>query len=708
MNLEEIIQRKRAARSLPDDEELRSLPWKKGFVYGRVSSQGQVRESDESIRDIAKLVLLAKRDGYDTGLDPDEIEGWLQSIQGGADVPRVVEDGDIVVDCRDLGLSGSLGEDKRPGLGSLWQGVLSGEIGAIYLTEGMSRLSRDRDRVLGYKLLKLLKEHKCRIRTPEGTYNPVIPRDWENLADDIEDSANEMKKLGIRLGRRRASKAAEGRHVGSPVTPGYIVAIEGQRRDGSYILGKWQPYPPHREVVITALKELMRWRSPKKAAQALRARRVAFPFFPQELRYMETRSVLRQYRRDDSGYLITSGSLKGLATNLKLIGIWEWMDVLIEDNHPAIVPLELFLQAYEVATSTKPRGKAAYAEPMEWAGLLYCYNHGEPKRLAMHNARERWACHRDSQMGLEPRCLYIEDHLLTPPLTREFLRCLDLTPHAQVVLEKLKAETDEYGLEEARRRRQEGELRAHIANLESYLGSSDPEREETYWRLIEEARSQLQLVKRRPRAPRSTMMDVERVTQFLGNLEDNWEKYPRRLRNRLLTLLVDRVELRHDPSQIEATVVWKVGFRQVVTIKRSPARSTIENRWRAEEDDLLRMLWPSSSWEVIGAAFPGRSPAAVNMRASRLGLKRQILRSATPIGRSWTGEDEEQLRELYTTEASLPDIARRLGRTEGAVKARASVMGIPRPKEFHHRKSRPTWQANNIKVFQEVTSHRHQ
>ena len=555
MELEELIRSIRTSRSIPTEEDLRSLPHKKAFIYGRVSTQGQVKDSRESIHEVAKLVILAKKDGYHSGIEPDTVERWLDSIQNGEDISRTMEDGEIAIDCRDLGLSGSLGEDKRPGLKALWKRVETGEMGTVYLTEGMSRLSRDRDRVLGYKLLRLLKEQRCRIRTPEGVYNPAVPRDWDCLADDIDDSAEEMKKMGIRLGRRRVSKAAQGRHVGSPVCPGYIVEIEGQRNDGSYILGKWQPYLPHREVVIVALKELVKQRSVFRAVQALTAQRVVFPFFPGELKYMETRSALRLYRRNDSGYIITTNCLKCLATNLKLIGIWEWKDILIENNHTAVVPVDLFLQAYEIAVSNKPRGRAAYSEPMEWAGLLYCYNHDQPRKIAAYSTRGRWACNHDSHLGLGPSCLYIEDHLLTPPLTREFLRCLDLTSHAQVVLEKLKSEASDYGLEEPRWRRQDAELRTRLANLKRCLGTGDPEREETYWQLVQEAKTQIKSLGEKPPPPRTTPVDIEQVTEFLENLDGNWEKYPGRLRNRLLTMLIERVELRHNREHIEANIV---------------------------------------------------------------------------------------------------------------------------------------------------------
>ena len=708
MELEDIIRRIKMVRSTPTDEDLRSLPYKIAFIYGRVSTQAQVRGSRESIMEIGKLLMLAKEDGHHTSLEVQQVEQWLKAIQNGEDVPRVIEDGDVVINCQDLGLSGSLGEDKRPGLADLWRRVESGEVGTVCLTEGMSRLSRDRDRVLGYKLLRLLKEHKCRIRTPEGVYNPAISRDWEYLADDIEDAADEMKKLGIRLHRRRASKAAQGKHVGTVVCPGFIVKIEGRNSDDSLILGKWLAYAPHQEIVIAALREMVRQRSVFRAVRVLHAAEIVFPFFPDELKYMKTRSTLRLYPKNDKGYVITTNTLKNLATNLALVGIWHWKDTLLENNHPAIVPLDLFLQAYEIATSHKPRGRAAYAEVMEWADLLYCHNHDRPLKVAAYNTSKRWACNHDHHLGLGPSCLYVEDHLLTPPLTREFLRYLDLTPHAEGVLEKLKSEVSENSFEESRNRQREAELTSHIANLEKYLGSDDPEREEAYWRLIKEARVELRMVQQRPPAPRSTVIDLERVRQFLDNLEDNWAKYPSHLRNHLLKLLVDEVELRHDRSHIEAAIVWKMGLRQVVNIQRHWPHCSLENRWSAEETRLLRMLWPSASWDAILAALPKRNQSAIRLRATKLRLSRTGIKRSPEKSMFWTQAEIEQLRELYTMKgSSIMEIAAQLGRTEMAVGDKLSALRIKRPKEFCRKKQGLVWQGDSIKVIEAMPSQRH-
>ena len=168
LTLHEIINSRMRVRKKPDDGELRLLPHKHAFIYGRLSSPEQVRDSRESIREIARLVDLTKRDGYKTGLNPEEVETKLISLQKGLSVDNIWSNGEVTVDVRDLGISGQLSFENRKGLFEMKRCVSGGIVGAVYLTEGVSRLSRDKDRILPYQLLKLLKEHHCRIRTPEG------------------------------------------------------------------------------------------------------------------------------------------------------------------------------------------------------------------------------------------------------------------------------------------------------------------------------------------------------------------------------------------------------------------------------------------------------------------------------------------------------------------------------------------------------------
>ncbi len=176
LTISEIINSRIQLQKKPDASEFRRLPYKKAFIYGRLSTPSQVRDSHESVREIARLVALSKRDGYQTELDPDEIEKSLLQMAGPM-LGTVQEEGAVIVDVRDLGLSGQLPFEKREGLLNLKELVENGEVGAVYLTEGVSRLSRDQDKIIPYQLLKLLKGHQCRIRTPDGIWNPPIEKD---------------------------------------------------------------------------------------------------------------------------------------------------------------------------------------------------------------------------------------------------------------------------------------------------------------------------------------------------------------------------------------------------------------------------------------------------------------------------------------------------------------------------------------------------
>jgi DNA invertase Pin-like site-specific DNA recombinase len=703
LTIEEILATRKNRRAKPTQEDLRKLPYGKAFIYGRVSSPDQVRDSKESVREIAKMVALAKSDGYRSNITAEEIERWLQSIQQGSAVGKIIEDGDIIVDVQDLGISAKgLADEKRDGLAHLRKRLENGETGAVYVTEGVSRLSRDQDRILPFQLLKLFKEQQCRLRTPDGVWNPAIERDWEDLAEEFEDAAKELKVFRKRMHRRIVQKAARGEYVGGPVPAGFILPIIGQKANGKYEFGKYEPYPPHAEIDARIFHEFVRQQgSALRTAQALAE--VTFPSFPAELRYMERLSALRMCPRTSSGYRITPDLIRGLVTNLKLIGVWEWGDIEpIPNNHKPAVPEDLFLTAYELAMrQAKPKGRAIYSELLEYSGILWCCNHPYPEPISSHPSEGDYRCQRDYFRGQGQICLDITARFIDEPLTTEVLRQLDFTPYTEEVLVKLEAEAIQEKVEDATRKRQIGELQKRLDNLRGYFGCGDPEREEEYWKQWKQTKAQLDELEARPLPQRKVAAaDIQQVRDFLSELPSKWSSYSRTLRNRLLKLLIDRVELRHNRYTIEARIVWRAGLQQMVTIYRPQTKGSRDCRWTKEEEALLRMLWPSSSKEAIQAALPNRSWKSIGCHAHYLKLRRQRSSPQASPQKRWRPEEEAKAKAMYETGVSLGDIVAQLGRNHTAILNKACKQGWHRPSSAKRRKAEVNWITDDLKVLQ--------
>ncbi|MFC2032900.1 hypothetical protein ACFLUS_06105, partial [Chloroflexota bacterium] len=664
----------------PSDEELRRLPYKNALVYGRLSSQGQVQDSHESLREIADLVTLAIKDGYLTNLTSSNIKDGLIRIQQGMQESGVWQDGQVTVDVRDLGLSGSLTVDNRPGMASLMKTIKDGRTGAVYLTEGVSRLSRDRERISAYSLLKLLTDNSCRIRTPDGIWNPGIKHDWDYLAEEFEDAIDELAMMGKRLSRRRRKKAARGEFVGGPVLPGFILPIVDKEADGRLRYGKLKPYPPHAHIVEKILREFVKQGGSKtKTHHSLG--NITFPFFTPEFSYMERHTSLRKATRTESGYLLTPAMIRLLALNPKLIGVWSYGDTEpILDNHEAIVPTELFMEAYELAKySGKPRGKGISHEPLEWHNLLYCCNHDLPQRITGHPSKGAYRCQSDYLQGRGPSCFDITARCLDEPLTGAILQQLDFTPFAEEVLLELESDISKTDIEAEQQKKEIASLVRRLETLKSYLGDENKDREEFYWEQIEKTRQQLDELRLRPVSVQGIpAANYQLVRHFLKGIKGKWVTYPRTLRNRLIKLLIDHVDIRHEGKSVEATIIWKTGQSQIVNIQRLGVRSNHENRWSIEETKRLRTLWSNSLQEVISTALPGRTWEAIAHKARNNGWKRKQCQSSRVTRRRWRTEDNIKGRELYVAGTPVADIASNLARSQSAILHRAREKGWQR------------------------------
>jgi hypothetical protein len=164
------------------------------------------------------------------------------------------------------------------------------------------------------------------------------------------------------------------------------------------------------------------------------------------------------------------------------------------------------------------------------------------------------------------------------------------------------------------------------------------------------------------------------VKQFLVNLPGKWQNYSSSVRNRLLKLLIEKVELHHDARTIEATIYWKTGFRQQIIIQRVMATFNQGNIWTDEEDKLLETLWQNASLKTVLGAIPKRTLSAIRNHARHLGLKRQRKTNSARIRRRWTKQEETQAQSLLNIGTPFSEIASKLNRTQAAIMQRAAVM----------------------------------
>ena len=110
--------------------------------------------------------------------------------------------------------------------------------------------------------------------------------------------------------------------------------------------------------------------------------------------------------------------------------------------------------------------------------------------------------------------------------------------------------------------------------------------------------------------------------------------------------------------------------------------------WTEEEDRILKELYPTTDTEELAQRL-GRSRHAINKRAADLGIKkdpefvRLVRKLSWRKGKKkemlWTKEEDEKLCHLYLEEElSVEEIAKKLNRTESAIRNRVRFLGIYR------------------------------
>jgi hypothetical protein len=688
-----------------DPSELYKLPLqRKAFIYPRLSSHEQLQRSVWSIKTQFALYELAKQDGYQTSLPQEEVERrllelehWFVSRKGTdkPNCPQCWEDGAIIFDARDMGLSGTLDERRREALGHFMRCCELGEIEAIYSVHP-GRVWRDESGIRSLTFIDLLKRHQIRFRTPYTIFNPLDKMHEKFLRREFEYSADELDLMvRQRLGGARRTKAGYGLYAGGPIPLGFI--LDSQKvLDNGALNPRYQklvPYQPHAKIVGEVFAKFVDFSGSSFATfRYFKSAGQTIPDFDPTAKEImaseKQRSALRQCQRlPDGTYQLTSKMIRYMVQNPTYIG---WLiygkQVLSTNDHDALASEDLFWEAFHLASSRtwKPRGKAASRSPRLLAGLVYCANHSDGVR-PIYSHGHSYLCETGYNSGTDrERCLSVEYHILEYPFTQHVMSRLDFSGYAERVLQQLEAD---YRDGKAKARNTSLALKRYTDQIENLKyaikeTASPAVRQELMTELEEVIKARemalAQLHTSEERETGLTPRQISQVRAFLADLRNGWEKLSPEFQRRFIQLLICRVILYPEMRNLRVGVEWKDGMGTEFTVRRPWGEW---RRWTDADDQLLREHYPASPRQAIMELFPDRTWKGIGQRARALGIQRTSSPERGGAFTPWSKEEDGLVKEFYAGHLSIDELCQRTERTVQAIWRRGHILGLKRPKQ---------------------------
>jgi DNA invertase Pin-like site-specific DNA recombinase len=647
----------------PEPGDLVRLPLaRQAFVYQRLSTHEQRKKSLWSLEMQEALIEQAQADGY--------------------------RDDQIVVERRDLGISGIKGKDQRPGLAAMIQAIEADAVEAVYVVH-ISRISRDQTLIGGLEFGELCKQHGVLIVMPTMRLNLRDSMHMRLYRQEIERAADEIELLKLRLGGPKRHKALSGRFDGRSVAPGYLVDHDPP----SETYERYVLYPPHAEVVRLMFQAVLAAGTPTRAARWLRDRGIIMPQFTPDIppEDVQRSSLVRHThpQRCPGGFLITPALIQSVATNPVYLGWWlVGGRVVHTDNHPAIIEEETFLLTQQVLAEhgRRPPSREGVrsAEPQLLSSLLWCTRHDVPVRMtaARVNGGGRYQCDDSYDHGqADHHCTLMDARLLDDPITEVVLRRCQFLEHAEAVLAQLEAEQATVREDARRRQRERRQLQQEIDTLQQNLAlTRTPEQVAMIFEQIDRRQERLAALSDARAAPDRRALSaaqVAAVRAFLTDLRTGWGGQPASLRHEFLRLILDRVLVHTQHESVEATIVWRSGGEQHLWIERPLHQRGGKVRWSDADNAWLREHYASSTVQALEARFPDRGYYAIRRQGKTLGLRRPQRGIPKPQGAAWSEAENAVLRTYAAGEISVADLCAQLaGRSWDAITYQGRRLGL--------------------------------
>ena len=658
------------------------------FIYKRLSSHEQVKKSIFSIQMQDGLEELAREDGYNAPRTKEEIK----AIKSDPNYPGWYIDGSVIVEERDLGISGTLGQEDREGLAHLILTIENDETESIYVVH-ISRLFRDQTLIDGLSFGELCKEHNVIIVMPNMRLNLRDKMHMRIYRMELERAADELEIMKLRMGGTRQLKAKQGYYAAGAVAVGYYINKEKQSKD----YDRPVIYQPHASIItrIAQLAQELNY-SPLLVARRMRKEEeIYIPPFPSELQYMETRSATKLMKMvDGKGFLISPKFVARVLTNPIYIGWWVWGgEVVNKNNHTPILDEDTFWMIQDRFASRKTRGRAVYHEPYTLEGLLWCVseNHeGLIAHVSTDKFDERYRCHGGYELGTEDHhCFSTIKRVLDGPLSEFVVSQCAYSKYADELIIHLKNSYDEAREKAETSKRDLARLDKEIDTLKQNLAyTKTREQAEMLLEMIEARRAEktrLSQIEAYPagRVGKKVRLDqenIDKVKGFLQSIRTIWDEQPSGFKNEFLSIILDKIIIRPERSRFRLSIIWATGHQQEILIHRPHFSSSPENKWTADEVRTLKEKYPAAAWHEIFDGLPRKSISAILTKAKKLGLLSQRERGDDEERTrcDWTPEEDILLTDAITgkIKLSLGELIARLRRHPSGIPFRIKKMGL--------------------------------
>lgn len=655
------------------------------FVYMRFSTYEQKKNHRYSLERQENLKRLAIQQGAKAELSTQEVE----QLKSAPDYPGWYRDGQIIVEERDLvGVSGTKGQEDRPGLAHLIALIEQGLVSVVYVVD-ITRLFRDQYLINATQFVKLGAEAGIVVATEGMCFDLTNDMHCEMFLEQAKYASRELRVIVDRMAGSRKAKAQLGKYVGAPVAAGYIVLPDEHDRLSDFAI-----YEPQAEIVRLIFSKFLETRCIQTVALWLNRNNILMPTFGPELSYMLTRSAVNKMlpvRGPDGeviGYQILRTAVQKILVNPTYMGhIYRTGELVKVDPSLAIVTEETFLAVQAILEQNQPQSRGGHVTQL-LAGLLYCTAHGEEPYL-IYCSEYKYMCLYEQRSGLADRaCFTVDKDVLNIPITQVVLGVLSFADRAEQIIKQLEDELkDRQGRAQTyqrERKRLESERDSLVESL-AFLHEreKDPQRrkvlmEEVYHK-IDERQARLEELSRQELAPFEdvlTTTEVEMVREFLGNLGTRWDTIPVEMRNAFLHVILDRILVQPAYDHFDVRINWRSGFEQHIIIFR-PSITMPKLYWSEAEDAIIREHYPTALPADLMRLLPGRLWEQIGRRATKLGLKRDP--NCRPEGnkRPWSPEEDQALRDYDECRISYLEMRAALSdRHPAALHQRAWKLGI--------------------------------